>query len=228
VPIELIESHTLLPDLIRPGGLVVDCGANLGAFSRAMIERFGCRVLAFEASPDVFARLPTLRGFAARNVAVCGKDGPVSLAIDEDISRTAIATGTPGGRHTLEVPGRSLTGLLAEAGTTSEIEVLKLDIEGAELDVIDSLPDHLIRRIGQITVEFHDILGLYPAAEAKWRIARIARLGFRELYWSRARFTGDVLLVNGRRLGPFRHAVEQGLVRPARAAQRALVRRLGA
>jgi FkbM family methyltransferase len=36
-----------------------------------------------------------------------------------------------------------------------EIEVLKLDIEGAELEVIHSLDDEFFRRISQITVEFH-------------------------------------------------------------------------
>ena len=72
MPIETIESHSLLPDLIRRGGVVIDCGANLGAFSRVMVERFGCRVLAVEASPDVCARIPRLPGITTVNVAVCG------------------------------------------------------------------------------------------------------------------------------------------------------------
>jgi fatty acid/phospholipid biosynthesis enzyme len=37
MPIEDIESHSILPDLVRRGGLVLDCGANLGAFSMEMI-----------------------------------------------------------------------------------------------------------------------------------------------------------------------------------------------
>ena len=230
MPIENIESHSLLPDLIRPAGVVVDCGANLGAFSKVMIERFGCTVLAYEASPHVFARIPALPGLAAKNVAICGTDGPVRLAIDADITRTAIAqgvSGAPGAQTTVEVPGRTLSGLLAEAGLSNDIEVLKLDIEGAELGVIDSMPDELMSRIGQITIEFHDFLGYHSTAEVERRIDRIAAVGFRELFWSHARNTGDVLLVNDRRLGLLRHSLEQALIRPARALGRRLGRARG-
>lgn len=225
--LEIIESHSLLPDLVRRGGTVVDCGANLGAFARIMIDRFGCRVLAFEASPEVFGRLPRHADLTARNVAVCGRDGPVRLRLDADITRTAIAGVDRGVGDVVEVQGRSLPELLADAGVDGPVEVLKLDIEGAELEVIDSLSDGLISRIGQITIEFHDFLGYHTTDEVERRVARIARLGFRELFWSKARNTGDVLLVNAERLGPVRHAFEQSLLRPVRAAGRAINRAIG-
>jgi len=227
MPIETIESHSLLPDLIRRGGVVIDCGANLGAFSRVMVERFGCRVLAVEASPDVCARIPRLPGLTTVNVAVCGVDGPVKLAVDEDITRTTIAQRAGDGRPVIEVPGRSLLALLEEAGVSGDMEVLKLDIEGAELGVLDSLPDELFGRIGQLTIEFHDFLGYHTTAEVEQRVARILRLGFRELFWSRRRNTADVLLVNNCRLGALRHAIEQRVFRLARALGR-LPRRIGA
>jgi hypothetical protein len=44
MPIEDIESHSILPDLVRRGGLVLDCGANLGAFSMEMIRRFAVSI----------------------------------------------------------------------------------------------------------------------------------------------------------------------------------------
>lgn len=91
--LESIEFHSLVPDLIRPGGVVIDCGANLGAFSRIMVERFGCRVFPFEASPDVFALLPKLDGLTGINCAVCGVEGPVTLTVDGDITRTSMASG---------------------------------------------------------------------------------------------------------------------------------------
>src|SRR5262249_33443313 len=133
-------------------------------------------------------------------------------------TRTAISVSASD--STMEVPGRTLASLISDAGIPGKIEVLKLDIEGAELSVIDSLPDDLILRIGQITVEFHDFLGYHTTQEAEQRIDRIAALGFRELYWGRRRNMTDVLLINGRRLGGLRHVIEQGLVRPVRALAR--------
>lgn len=227
MPLEIIESHSVLPDLIRPGGLVVDCGANLGGFAKAMIDRFSCRVVAFEAAPNVFSRLPNHPKLTARNVAVCGKDGPVRLKLDSDITRTSISSLGQSNGTEIEVQGCALSGLLDDAGEGSFIEVLKLDIEGAELEAIDSLPDRQIAQVGQITIEFHDFLGYYPTREVERRVARISKLGFRELFWSRSRNTGDVLLVNASRLGPVRHGVEQSIIRPARAASRALVRAFG-
>jgi FkbM family methyltransferase len=216
MPLENIESHSLLPDLVAVGGTVIDCGANVGAFARIMVERFFCRVLAIEASPEVSRQLPDLPGMQTYNVAICGTDGPVWLAVDADSTRTAISVSA----GTIEVPGRTLASLISDAGITGQIEVLKLDIEGAELSVIDSLPDDLILRIGQITVEFHDFLGYHTTQEAEQRIDRITALGFRELYWGRRRNMTDVLLINGRRLGPLRHVIEQSVVRPVRALAR--------
>jgi len=225
MPLENIESHSLLPDLLRPGGTVVDCGANLGTFSRVMVERFGVRVFAFEASPAVFARIPGLPGLVARNIAVCGNDGVVQLAIDDDITRTAVAgEGRTGSGAILEVEGRTLPRLLAEAGIAGDIEVLKLDIEGAELGVIDSMSDNLIRRIGQITIEFHDFLGYHSRDDVNARVERIKALGFRELWWSRTRNTADVLLVNVQRLGVVRYMFEHNILRPARAVGRRVSR----
>jgi hypothetical protein len=31
--IEFIDTHTILPDIVSPGSIAVDCGANVGRFS---------------------------------------------------------------------------------------------------------------------------------------------------------------------------------------------------
>jgi hypothetical protein len=108
----------------------------------------------------------------------------------------------------------------------SDIEVLKMDIEGAELEVIDSLDDNFFRGVRQMTIEFHDFLGYASTLEVNRRIDRLADIGFRELYWSACRNTGDVLLVNSRCMGKLRHIYEQEAVRRIRAVGR-LWRRVG-
>jgi FkbM family methyltransferase len=219
MPIEIIESHSILPDLVRGGGVIVDCGANVGAFSMEMIRRFGCRCYAFEASPSVFGRMVIHSNIVSRNLAICGSDRLVSLTPSEDITRAKIDNTLVALSSSTMVQGRHLGMLLAEFGIL-DIDVLKLDIEGAELEVIDSLSDEFFRNVGQMTVEFHDFLGYTTAQEVSKRIDRLTNIGFRELYWSRRRNTGDVLLVNSRRLGPVRHAFEQEVVRRLRAVGR--------
>ena len=90
MPIEVIESHSILPDLVRRGGVVLDCGANLGAFSMEMIRRFDCRCYAFEASPVVFK--PYARAFKS-NRTKCSdlrRRSYVALELSEDITRNKI------------------------------------------------------------------------------------------------------------------------------------------
>ena len=55
--IEVVETHTILPDIISPGSIVVDCGANVGRFSLEMIRRFGCLCYAIGAAPGTFSNL---------------------------------------------------------------------------------------------------------------------------------------------------------------------------
>jgi FkbM family methyltransferase len=223
MPLETIETHSIMPSLVRDGGTIVDCGANLGAFSMEMIRRFGCKCYAFEASPNVFGHMSRHPNLCARNLAICGSDRIVELTVDDDITRNTIVLPAKGNAIQLKVAGRHLGRLLLEFGV-AEIEVLKLDIEGAELEVIDSLSDDFFHNVGQLTIEFHDFLGYASPKDVADRISRIVAIGFLELYWSRYRNTGDVLLVNRRRMGSLRYAYEQGLVRLVRAARRRLSR----
>jgi hypothetical protein len=45
------------------------------------------------------------------------------------------------------------------------IDLLKADIEGAEISMLTACPDEVLGRIAQIGIEFHDFCGITPAAE---------------------------------------------------------------
>ena len=69
-----------------------------------------------------------------------------------------------------------------------------MDIEGAEMEILETAPAELLRRARQITVEFHDFLypELLPRVKAIQR--RLAAAGFYVINFSQ--FTnGDVLFV---------------------------------
>ena len=57
--IYVVETHKILPDIVSPGSIVVDCGANVGRVSLAMIRKFGCICYAIEAARDSFSKIPT-------------------------------------------------------------------------------------------------------------------------------------------------------------------------
>ena len=83
-----------------------------------------------------------------------------------------------------------------ESFELEKVDVLKLDIEGAELDVLESIPDSLLRKIDQITVEFHDFIPGYATLNRiEQTRGRLEASGFLCCVVSLRTF-GDVLFVD--------------------------------
>ena len=79
------------------------------------------------------------------------------------------------------------------------IDLVKVDIEGAELPMLLETPEAILRRLEQISVEFHD----FRRAELKPFVDR-ARQRLRALGFDELRVTldnQDVLFINGRFFG---------------------------
>jgi FkbM family methyltransferase len=216
--IEVVESHTILPDIISSGSIVVDCGANVGRFSLEMIKRFGCLCYAIEASPDTFRKIPSMANLHRYNFALCAGNKLVRMSINEDITRSTIKVSSK--ENTIAVQGRQLGEFLAHEVPGRTIDLVKMDIEGAEIEVIASLDDDVIKRVGQWTIEFHHFMGMMSVFDVDRCVERIAGLGFHELFWSKQRNNADVLLVNKDRFSLRRYIIEQHIVRPARAGIR--------
>ena len=79
----------------------------------------------------------------------------------------------------------------------SAIDLLKVDIEGAELGLFFSLPDKVYEGIGQITVEFHDFMFPSTAPDVRRAVETIQSKGFRAMKCSRTNI--DWLFLNKRR-----------------------------
>ena len=58
------------------------------------------------------------------------------------------------------------------------LDLLKMDIEGAEIELLNTCPPSILRQIRQISVEFHDHCDLTPASEVSSTLAHLHKLGF--------------------------------------------------
>jgi FkbM family methyltransferase len=188
--------HTFLP-ILDGNSVVVDLGANEGAFSHEIIKRFGCTVFAAEPIKSLSARIGTHPRLTVLNCGIGKETGDATINVFKDRCasllpprRNEAATG-----ETIEVVKfsrfLSLTGV-------SEVDLLKVDIEGAELDVLDSIDDETLCRIRQITVEFHDFI--YPDTAGRVDSIRqhLRATGFHDICFSLD--NSDVLFIN-RNLG---------------------------
>jgi FkbM family methyltransferase len=187
-----ICAHTFVPSLLGPAPLVLDIGANQGDFTRAMVQKFGCSVQALEPNPNLYADLQgsAIPGVTLHNVALADTHGPRPFALMEN---TEYSHFSATGDSSIQVEAVTLGELVSQIQKAS-IDLVKMDIEGAELDILEKLPLEVMQRFRQITVEFHQFL--YP--ESRPRVEAVKRR-FRDAgFWvvDFTRTNMDVLFVH--------------------------------
>jgi FkbM family methyltransferase len=150
---------------VAPGAVVWDVGANLGFFSLLAARLGAGRVEAFE---PVAANAAAVRANAARNgydgvvhvheAAMGAADGRASLHVVGDEaswSHLADRGRHPGTTATLEVAVVRGDGLVASRAAAPPA-VVKVDVEGSELDVLRGMTSVLAEHRPVLVVETHE------------------------------------------------------------------------
>lgn len=134
-----------LTELVRPGDTVFDIGANVGLFSVVL----GCavraegRVISAEPVPINALRakenfeLNRLSNVQLVNAAVGSAEGTIQLNLANDSAYPSViqVAESRGSGESIEVQLRTLDSLWCEIGSP-EVRFVKIDVEGAELDVL--------------------------------------------------------------------------------------------
>lgn len=143
-----------------PGHVVLDIGANVGLFSIWLARRApGVRVAAFEPFPENYqALVGNLTGWDHRikafNLAVGRTSGHGQMLATGGRSLDhRLAFSDSAGAPVVSVI--SLSDAIRLTGSDT-IDLLKLDVEGAELDILEGADHETLRRIRRIAVEYHD------------------------------------------------------------------------
>ena len=134
--------------------LIIDCGAYVGVsvhFWKRLYPK--ARVIAFEPDPVNFAALASnclgLDDVFLHNAALWSSDGTVPFSASASVGgHVASLTNTILGEK-IEVRALRLCDFLRE-----RVDMLKLDIEGSELEVLLDCRDHL-KNVRNIFIEYH-------------------------------------------------------------------------
>jgi FkbM family methyltransferase len=160
-----------LRELLAPGDVAFDVGANLGYFSAVMAQAVGAggAVYAFEPTPPAFERLllcRELNGFAQLHplpLAVGREDATAELRYDPRLTAMASLHTDVGVSATVTV--RTIDGMVA-AGELPLPRLLKLDVEGHELAVLEGARETIAAARPAIVFEVNDAL----SRTAGWRL----------------------------------------------------------
>lgn len=164
------EHAVLLDALLRPGMVYFDVGANFGQFALMAATRVGRdgAVHAFEATSTMYEQLAAnveLNGLAqvtANHAAVADQPGTLEMTLCEPGKEAFSSLGRPMrpqdqiiGRET--VPAITLDDYCRERGI-SRIDLIKIDVEGAEVRVIEGASNLLSSGgVSSLVCEFNEV-----------------------------------------------------------------------
>ena len=189
--------------MLRPGDLVIDCGANVGDVTAPLAAK-GASVHSFEPDPFAFgklkARFAKSPNVTLHNAAVGLSDGKIRLhrapGFDtQPKSKSVKSTVVEGGRGVSAAAEDAMdvdlidfpVFLKKQIASHGEIAFLKMDIEGAELDILEAMEaERLFDHIRCTVAETHEkkFSDLRPRFRAlKDRIAKTYNSNHVNLDW---------------------------------------------
>jgi FkbM family methyltransferase len=184
------DCYRLQEQGLPPAPTVVDIGANIGSFTLAVLAlRPRAHVTAYEASPAAIRTLTAnlaANGVASRvqveHRAVTGRAEVDTVWLSEHEGDLCTSSIVGLGRDTfttsarIEVPSTSLSAVLASH--PDGIDLLKMDVEGAEFEIVKATPAEQLASVARVVIEYHDVPG--------HRVEELAeRLGAAGLVWER-------------------------------------------
>lgn len=191
--IERVCGHSFSKDLVGNSAVVLDCGANHGEFSRWISENWNAVVHGFEPDLRLFSQLPSLPNTHFHHIAVSGTGGPLTLRLGKERCSSACFS-EKAGQNSILVGSIKLDEFCRENSIT-RVDLIKLDVEGAELEILNNLPEKFLRNIGQITVEFHDFIQQADKPRICNVISKVRKRGFLCVKFSHYDYS-DVLCIN--------------------------------
>jgi len=155
------SSHYLLSSVLNRNSVIIDLGANKGEFYSLMSKKYGCYCFAVEASEALFNNLPPINKVKSYHFAIGKNNGSTKFYISKNAEANSLQSAiseTWGVTASIMVEEKTLETFLADENIQLPVDVLKIDVEGAELDVLNNLPAAILSKIAQIPIEFHDFI----------------------------------------------------------------------
>ncbi len=144
---------------------ILDMGAHIGLFSiYCAVLNPGVKIFAFEPDERNFSllkknlKLNRINNVYVKNIAVGPEDGVKSFYLSADSHNHSLISRSEN-QKTVKVQVKTpdtINGKILNREDLSNIDLVKMDIEGSEYDVLASMSDNLIRKTTAFFIELHD------------------------------------------------------------------------
>ena len=149
----------ILPDFIAPDSIVYSAGIGIDiSFDRELIRRFGVEVHAFDPTPKSIQwlenqELPSGFHYYPWGLADYGGEAQFHIPKNPKHISHSIVQSQATAHEAVTVQVRTIKSIMAELGH-DKVDLLKMDIEGAEYSVLSDLLSSALRP-SLLLVEFH-------------------------------------------------------------------------
>jgi FkbM family methyltransferase len=178
------ETYSFFKKIIKPGMIIVDIGAHIGYFTR-LFSRLAGRdgfVYALEADPENFSLLKKntlhLKNAMLLPLAVSNQTGSINFYRSEKTGCHSTIEDRAQHKETITVASSDLDSILSNR-QTEKVDVIKIDIEGGELNALKGMQKTLSTNRGlSLVIEFNPGCLKQAAVAPREFIRYISGLGF--------------------------------------------------
>lgn len=139
--------------------VIIDCGANIGLSILYFKKKYPTsKIIAFEPNPNVFSILRLnleqnhIQGVELYNYCLSDSEGEIEFFVNENLgTMEGSVLEERGGNKKLKVKAVRLSSYIKE-----EVDLVKMDIEGAEINVFDDLKrNKKLNSVNTYLIEYH-------------------------------------------------------------------------
>jgi len=171
-----IKDNLTSDDVVLSFGLGEDVTFDLG-----LIEKYNCKVFGFDPTPKSLNYLDTLnlpKNLSIYNYGLGSKDETVEFYLPENPKHVSGTIFSSDKKNKIIVPLKSLNTICHDLDI-QKIKVLKMDIEGAEYSVLESILDDKTIEVEQILIEYHHFFEKVSTEDTKTSIQLMRDNGYK-------------------------------------------------
>ncbi len=177
---------TVNPSIISSKDIVYSVGVGTDiSFDLQLIKKFGVTVFAFDPTPksiDWLKQQQIPSNFKPFPIGLANYTGEADFYLPENEHHVSATMISKQSRNVVRVNVKTLGDIMKELGHSS-IDLLKMDIEGAEYDVIDDILNQEIE-VRQLLIEFHHRQKYIGRDHSKKALHRLNDAGYKVFHIS--------------------------------------------